>query len=755
MNNNETANKHFYAHSLAGRDKSKWHLLAKHLQDTAQLAGEFARHFGAGAEILARQAGLLHDLGKYSAEFQARLTGNPAQVNHSTHGAQIAIERFGKLGYFIAYAIAGHHAGLADGEGFAGKRRSLAERRKDELPKLSTAWQKEIALAEAKDFHKYLRGMTQIKGFETFQCAFLIRMLFSSLIDADRLDTENFYARAEKQNIARGFADTMLIKNLRNALDTHLQKFTENPPSQLNAWRHKILTTVRTKASYERGQFSLTVPTGGGKTLTSLAFALDHALAHGLRRVIYVIPYTNIIEQTAEVFRNALGKHQDKVLEHHSGFSVDSKDDRYQGQEKLKLAMENWDAPIIVTTAVQFFESLFSSRPSSCRKLHNIANSVVILDEVQTTPLCVLRPCVMAVKELVANYQSSVVLCTATQPALGAEKFIDGFRNVRELAPERQAMFAFFKRVTIDPQIKKWDDTTLTQKIRAQEQVLCIVNNRRHARALVDSLADCAGVRLLTTLMCAKHRQKVLREIRDALRANMSCRVIATSLVEAGVDLDFPMVLRAEAGLDSIAQAAGRCNREGKRARAESEVFIFTPDSEKWRPPTELKQFAQVMRGCLRNGGDPLSTETMENYFRNLYWQKGDQQLDTKGILPSLRGSKLESLPMEKIDRDFVMLDNYQAAIIIRYDGEAEKLLSKLQYMDNCGGIARQLQPYIVQVPQYVYDKMHKAGLLECVAKEKSAQQFVTLATKDARYHTDYGLCIDDLDTIPAASCVM
>ena len=750
-----------YAHSLPGTEnKSNWHLLSDHLMETGRLAGEFAKHFGVGAEVLAQQAGLLHDLGKYSKEFQQRLQGDPTRVDHSTAGAQKARTKYGELGYLLAYAIAGHHTGLANGKGFDGQRRSLAERLKDELPILSKVWQQEITLADKKDFCKYLQGMTRCKDQHIFQCAFLIRMLFSCLVDADRLDTEQFYRHAEGKTNDRSFSKIKLT-DLRDTLAKYLQNLQKKSQqtTELNNWRNKILTTVRTKADLERGLFSLTVPTGGGKTLTSLAFALDHAITQGLRRVIYVIPYTNIIEQTAEVFRQALGeKYQDTVLEHHSSFNIDNKKlpnpDHYQGRAKLKLAMENWDAPIIVTTAVQFFESLFSARTSSCRKLHNISNSVVILDEVQTTPLHVLRPCIAALKELVANYRSSIVLCTATQPALTSKEFPDRFENVRELAPERAEMFKFFTRVSIDTEIKKWNDDTLLQKIREQEQVLCIVNNRKHARSLVDNLQACRDVYLLTTLMCAKHRQQILDEMRASLSDNKQCRVVATSLVEAGVDLDFPAVFRAEAGLDSIVQAAGRCNREGKHPRDKSKVIIFTPE-QKWKPHHELRQFIQVAQGALRRGEDPLAQTTMQNYFRELYWQRGQQQLDSKSVLKNLQSERLDSLPFEKIAEDFVMITNNQRPVIVAYDDCAKKLLAELERTEYCWKIARKLQPYLMQIPRHVYNQMQKAGQLEFVAQEQFAEQFAVLAAKDNLYHADYGLSIDDRAVMPTSSCLI
>lgn len=410
-------------------------------------------------------------------------------------------------------------------------------------------------------------------------------MLFSCLVDADFLDTEAFYDGSEGRSLLRD-APVPTLAALREQLDGYLERFKAD--TNVNQIRAGILRHVRQQSEHAPGLFSLTVPTGGGKTLASLAFALDHAIRHGLRRVIFVIPFTSIVEQNAAVFRAALGPlGEAAVLEHHSAFAApkSSRDepDRYQAQEKLKLAMENWDAPIVVTTAVQFFESLFAARPSQCRKLHNITGSVVILDEAQTLPLKLLRPAVAAIDELARNYRSSIVLCTATQPALNAPDFKGGLADVRELAPEPPALFRRLDRVRVR-HIGTLDDAALTALLREREQVLCIVNNRRHARAVYQSLADLPGARHLTTLMCAKHRSEVLAEIRGMLRRGEPCRLAATSLIEAGVDVSFPRVFRAEAGLDSVAQAAGRCNRNGEWAVEDSEVLIFANASDDWAP---------------------------------------------------------------------------------------------------------------------------------------------------------------------------
>ena len=326
-----------------------------------------------------------------------------------------------------------------------------------------------------------------------------------------------------------------------------------------------------------------------------MAFALEHAKRHGMRRVIYVIPFTSIIEQNAAEFRKAFGElGEQAVLEHHSTFD-DGKLQNEATKDKLRLASENWDALIVVTTAVQFFESLFTDRSSRCRKLHNIAGSVIILDEAQMLPLNLLLPIMQAIKELAQNYHCSVVMCTATQPAVQAENgFYRGFENVREIAPKPTALFDKLRRTTVQ-HIGTQTDADLLAKLCEHPQMLIIVNNRRHARSLYDQAKHLDGTFHLTTLMCAKHRSQKLDEIRGRLKNGEPCRVIATSLIEAGVDVDFPLVMRAEAGLDSIAQAAGRCNREGKRPSENSFVWIFTPE-DKWKAPPELAAQAAVMR---------------------------------------------------------------------------------------------------------------------------------------------------------------
>ncbi|WP_280550348.1 CRISPR-associated helicase Cas3' [Halomonas sp. 11-S5] len=719
----------FYAHSTPATDKSDWQTLAGHLETVGRLAAERADRFGAAA--WGEAAGLLHDVGKYTLPFQRRLEGSPERVDHSTAGAHIAIEKYPHVGHLLAYLIAGHHAGLANGRDM-GKRTPLQNRLEADLSSLDMVWHQELALPSELVPPQHFEWRRE--RFH-FQLAFLARMVFSCLVDADFIDTEAFYAVHEKGvPLARGGGPPLDV--LRDALDQHLATFQAD--SDVNRLRGEILSHVRAKAELPPGLFSLTVPTGGGKTLASLAWALDHAITHGMDRVIYVIPFTSIVEQNAAVFREALGEHgKAAVLEHHSAFDAGSQRDRHT-IDKLRRDSENWDMPIVVTTAVQFFESLFAAKTSRCRKLHNIASSVVILDEAQTMPLPLLRPSVAALDELALNYRTSVVLCTATQPALAEtndteRSFAGGLRGLRELAPEPERLYRQLERVSVR-HIGTLDDEALRDELLATEQVLCIVNNRRHARALFESIADRPGAYHLTTSMYAVHRRRVLDEIRRILKAGEPCRVISTSLIEAGVDVDFPRVLRAEAGLDSIAQAAGRCNREGRRRASDSEVAIFATANDDWAPPSELKQFAQASVEVLRHHGEaPLSLVAIEAYFRLLYWQQGPQRLDRHGLLKLVEDGRLEGLPFDTLEQKFRMIENNQRAVIIPVDkdGIARAALRQLAYAEGVGGIARKLQPYTVQVPQQGFAALERVGAIAAIEPDKFGDQFMVLINED------------------------
>ena len=613
--------KTYYAHSAGNLPYEHWQTMESHARNVGVMAAGFAAYFG--AQEIARATGLLHDMGKYSPLFDKRLHGDPKRVDHSTAGAKIAVERWGvRLGKMMAFCIAGHHAGLANGAG-AGDGRGTLQQRLDwqfgaDIPKLDEVWRQEIDLPETLPAPSV---KPDAGDHPHFTCAFFIRMLYSCLVDADFLDTEAFYAKLEQRETVRGgHPDLETLRPVffdfinafrRRATQAPQETEEQQRNAALNRLRGEILDYAVAQAQQDTGLFSLTVPTGGGKTFTSMAFALEHAKAHGLRRVIYVIPFTSIIEQNAAEFRKAFGAlGEAAVLEHHSSFD-DAKLKGESSKDKLRLASENWDMPVVVTTAVQFFESLFADRSSRCRKLHNISGSVIILDEAQLLPLNLLRPIMQAVKELARNYACSVVLCTATQPAVQSEHgFYKGLQNVRELAPNPPALFDALRRTSVQ-HVGVQTNAELLGILSQHEQMLVIVNNRRHARSLYDAAKHLGGVCHLTTLMCAEHRSQVLDEIRAKLFSGCPCRVIATSLIEAGVDVDFPFVMRAEAGLDSVAQAAGRCNREGKRPSESSLVWIFAPE-DKWKAPPELAAQAAVMRLTADEFSDDLTPQIFD-----------------------------------------------------------------------------------------------------------------------------------------------
>ena len=737
---------HHYAHSAKSGDRRKWHRLSAHLEDTAERAAAFLE--AVGLADIGRAVGLLHDLGKYAPEFQLRLDGG-GRVDHSTAGAKVAVERYGKqLGKMLAFCIAGHHAGLANGVN--GERiTALADRIQGPIPSVDPAvWRKQITLPKPEIPHLTPRD----RKTAAFCAAFFIRMVFSALVDADFLDTEAYYDKLDGTEKPRGRHPG--LRELAGRLNAYLGALAANAAAgEVNALRGEVLGHVRRQAAEPRGLFTLTVPTGGGKTLTSLSFALDHALHHRLERVIYVIPYMSIIEQTAAVFRDALrgddAEVADFVVEHHSTFDEDTIKER-EAQDKLRLAMENWDAPIIVTTAVQFFESLFSNRPSRCRKLHNIANSVVILDEAQTLPLTFLRPCVAALDELARNWRSSIVLCTATQPALGRQDgFCRGFEHLRELAPEPKRLYRTLKRARIRQQ-GTMDDRRLAERLSAERQVLCIVNTRRHARELYESISAVEGACHLTTLMCARHRRETLAMVRDRLTDAASVRLVATSLIEAGVDVDFPVVWRAEAGLESIIQAAGRCNREGRAPVGD--VFVFQPaEGDGRKPPTEIEQSTDVAREVMRRyQGDPTSLDAIRDYFQQLYWYAGDASLDAKSILRTL-GERTTSLdfPFETIAKEFRLIETPMVPVIVPYRGAAgdddtvERLVGELEWVERPGRIARRLQPYVVQVPPSARGSLLSANAAMVIREADFDRQFVVLSNLEL-YRSDVGLTWDD-----------
>lgn len=735
----------FAAHSIEGRPEEEWQPLAEHLRAVAGLAAARGAKFGAGEA--SSLAGLLHDLGKYSAAFQRRIRGSGERVDHATAGAQMIrdLARGGMdrgTAELLAYTIAGHHAGLPDKEGGPG---SLTERLAKGTEPLNPAWRNEIRPLASGLFPQAFRPEAERLPF---QLGFLGRMIFSCVVDADYRDTEAFYAAAEGREVERDWpALPDVVGRLLASLDAHMVKVQgAGPATDVNRLRSEILEHVRAGAHEPPGRFTLTVPTGGGKTLASLAFALEHARRHGLDRIVYAIPFTSVIDQTASVFRSALG--EDVILEHHA--SID--EERFQGREgadKLRLAMEDWPAPIVVTTNVQLFESLFANRPSRCRKLHNLARSVIILDEAQTIPLPVLRPCVAALDELARNYGASIVLCTATQPALAAPRFIGGFRpeEVRELAPRPQEIAAAMKRVEIRP-VGEMADDDLIAELGRHRHGLIIVNSRAHALALYRKAADTEldGVLHLTTRQYAAHRRAILADVRERLshETGRPCRLIATSLVEAGVDLDFPRVWRAEAGLDQIAQAAGRCNREGRRPVEHSIVTIFRPSE--FKPPREIAQLAADFERTAGRHDDLLSLDAIRDYFGEVYWRKGDD-LDAKGVIPAFRcDASGTDFPYRTVAEQFRLIESGLTPVVIARDRSATRALDRLARPEaRAGRAARELQAFVVQVPPKARSLLVANGHVRFVEQHRFGDQFAVLAT-GTLYRPAVGLVWEEAD---------
>lgn len=673
-----------------------------------------------GAENAGQILGLLHDLGKIKPAFQAKLAGKENDAPHSGEGALI-LHQAGGFARCLAGAIAGHHGHLPNPEPL---KRRLESTTAVPLPKWCACPQ---SLAEMQPPSRVF----QDRDWSAYRLQFLVRMLYGCLTDADDRETAAFYERAEgKPASAR---PRVLDGTHKAAFDAHMATLTGTGP--VNDLRRRVLDHARFKAREAPGLFTLTVPTGGGKTLTSLGFGLDHAMQHGLRRLIYVIPYTSIVEQTADVFGKALGG--DAVLEHHSAAEWDGEDESEAEQRKVMGA--SWDVPVVVTTAVQFFESLYAARKKRCRKLPSLARSVIVLDEAQTLPLALLRPCLAALTELVEGYGTSVVLCTATQPALTRSSgFLapEALAEAHEIAPDPPALFAALKRVAVHD-VGAMDDAALAARMQAEAQALLIVDNRLQARALFDAIRDVPGAAHLSTLMTPAHRRAVLDDIRQRLKDGLPVRLVSTSLIEAGVDVDFPVVLRAAAGIDSVAQAAGRCNREG-RLDGLGRVELFR--SEHAAPPA-IEQFAAIGRAVLADhGDDPIGQEAVNAYFRRLWEAYGEEALDAQevgstvkwaGILNAIRKNG-PNCPFEDIEAAFRIIPGGQKTVIIR-DGRWGVDAQDLRDASFAGArkLARLAQPFSVNVPYGLWRELWARGLVQWWRPDLFDEQFAVLASSD------------------------
>ena len=678
---------------IAHLNEERTQTLKDHLCGTAELAGHFAGRFGKSDWGYA--CGMLHDIGKYSLAFQDKIKNNSnRQVDHSTAGAKACFEKGGMYS-FMSYCIAGHHSGLPDygSSSDPGNAPTLQGRKKKHIEDCD-AYKSEIHIPEIKT----LPFDPKHSPDPDFSLSVFIRMLYSCLVDADFLDTEYFMKEGRTQRETGEEPSVLLEKLKKHVAGWLLNEDTET----VNGRRTEILRHCFECGHKERGIFQLTVPTGGGKTIASLAFALQHAVKNQMDRVIYVIPYTSIIEQNAAVFRKILG--EQNVLENH--YNVD-----YESTEELKpmqLASENWDKPIVVTTNVQFFESLFANKSSKCRKLHNIANSVIIFDEAQMLPTDYLKPCIAVMEELVANFGSSIVLCTATQPALSP--FFQRKMPVTELCPRVEAQFRFFERVTFQ-NVGTISEDELIEKLQKEEQALCIVNTKKRAQRLYQKMKG-EGVFHLSTAMHPKHRRRVLDKIRQLVKDGKRCILISTSLVEAGVDLDFCTVYRQLAGVDSMIQAAGRCNREGKRAAQDSFAYLFQFEEKEYVPGQQLQ--IDVSKMLLSEGEDISSLHGIEKYFEALYHFRGES-LDKKKIFEEFKDKRYN---FAKAAKEFKLIEENTLTVFISREEEAEELLWQIKHQGYTKSGMRKAGQYCVQLYENDIEKLQGAGMLRLISED-------------------------------------
>lgn len=735
-----------FAHSVSRKDVGSWQALSEHADGVAMFSEAFGRSFS--SEKWCRLLGEIHDLGKCRSSFQNYLLnsngvekdGDSTDHTHSGAGAVWAVERLfpkSAAGRILAYCVAGHHAGLPDSVGGIAPNGALNCRLEDEK---TTVEEEPVAkwISEHEKDWLALRPRPPWR-FAEGDVSFWIRMLYSCLVDADFLDTERFCdgIRARRRGVAPS------IQDLAARFFAQLDAFQSRAPrTNVNQIRAEVRYSSEESALRDTGLFSLTVPTGGGKTLSAMAFAFRHALKHNLKRIIYVIPYTSIIEQTADVLRGILG--DDAVVEHHSNLDPDD------ASPSARLATENWDATVVVTTSVQFFESLYACRSSRCRKLHNIAQSVVILDEVQLLPPNLLWPCTEALAQLVAHYGTTVLLSTATQPALGVAGPLSNIA-VHPIIKDERSLYDRLKRVAVEmpknlQERRDWD--SLTEELNSHQQVLCIVNGKKDCRALVERMSD-GSTFYLTTNLCGMDRSLRIAEIKRRLSAGEPVRVVSTQLIEAGVDVDFPVVYRAFTGYSSIVQAAGRCNREGKKAQL-GRVIVFMPPEPS--PVGMLRKAEDAMAGMLSQGTVSFDDPGVSRiFFESFYSRQNDNGKDLfKRLL--VDGARDCSFQFREAAEAFKMISDDTVPVVVRFDPDGSGFVDKMLAAYFAIGrptrdVMRKLQRYVVNVYRSRIPSLLEKGFVEELPPSGSSVYVQTLPSLYDRYGLDLdreGLSVDD-----------
>jgi CRISPR-associated helicase Cas3/CRISPR-associated endonuclease Cas3-HD len=673
---------------------------------------------------------LLHDLGKYADRFQRRLEGKESGLDHWSQGAWIALSKYKSVA--AALAIQGHHIGLQ--RGFSTELRkmqpeNLVANHPQRLQLSDPDVDRLLQRAQTDGLHfNQPKSAALRNGFTQAVAAMLdVRLLFSCLVDADFLDTEAHFNGDAEGKSPRPPGPVLNAQKALEALNCYMgEKVRAGAQAdvQVRLAREALWRATGEAAQTPPNIFTLTAPTGSGKTLAMLRFALEHAARNNLKRIVLAVPFLTVIEQTAREYRQVFAGFPDNfVLEHHSlaGLGVesaksDAEGDKANDQERQRrLLAENWDAPIVLTSNVQLLESLFSNRPSSCRKLHNLMDAVILFDEAQSLPQHLAVPTLAALSHLSASYRTSVVFATATQPAFdtlheAVTKHAAGGWKPVEVVPEHPQMFEKLKRVEVtwpkSGEKRNWDD--LADEILNTNQALVVVNLKRHALDLLEALGDAPDVFHLSTNLCAEHRRAVLDKVRACLKSGQPCRLISTQCVEAGVDVDFPKVYRALAPLEAIAQAAGRCNREGKmNAKGQmGEVVVFVPDvpfsgsqNRPWAsvyPTLAYYQAASRIQTMLETTGEKGLDINDPNLFRNYYRQLYD--MNDPASLNAELDNAIKEIDFPKIADLYRLIDQDAIQVLVpwadRWDdfqalrNEAEQTGISASWMRRAQGLA-------------------------------------------------------------------